>query len=277
MKDFVCPADMTYTRRIKDAGFVLLGPQQRARVRLVPMRWSPIPLRPYQQPLGAWSAPPAAPAAVPPRRWPPAWCPSSMRATARGPRVYPPPIAGWSGSSPRAGRVTLDPFPDYWYGGASFLTVTHTVRETAAYLDAVGGRVLGDVYYTEMPGVPPTWTRWGKRPRHSPHRRHHDRARRAADPRGGGAGGAGRGRALREPRPPGGGAAAGPRLGALLDHLHADDRDPDRRPASRTSAALVGRPVAEEDLAPLIWGLIQKGGAVGGPQHYRDVNDLRLR
>ena len=41
------------------------------------------------------------------------------------------------------------------------------------------------------------------------------------------------------------------------------------------SEALIGRPVTEDDVAPLIWGIIQKGKAIDGPQHYRDVSELR--
>ena len=42
------------------------------------------------------------------------------------------------------------------------------------------------------------------------------------------------------------------------------------------SETLIGRPVTEDDVAPLIWGIIQKGKAIDGPQHYRDVNELKL-
>ena len=42
------------------------------------------------------------------------------------------------------------------------------------------------------------------------------------------------------------------------------------------SEALIGRAVTEDDVAPLIWGIIQKGKAIDGPQHYRDVNELKL-
>ena len=93
-KDFVCPADMTYTRRIKEAGFVLLG-----RSNAPEFGWclAAAPITP-----GTWSARRAAPAAARRRRWRHAWCPSSMRATEPARRGCRPLTAGWSGSSPRA-------------------------------------------------------------------------------------------------------------------------------------------------------------------------------
>ena len=115
-KDFVCPADMTYTRRIKEAGFVLLG-----RSNAPELGWC-LATEPalfgrannpwdLERTPGGSSGGAAAPAAARRRRWRRAWCPSWMRATARARRGCRPPTAGWSGSSPRGAgsRSTLSP------------------------------------------------------------------------------------------------------------------------------------------------------------------------
>ena len=62
-KDFVCPADMTYTRRIQGGRLRAARPQQRARVGLVPGDRAHS-LRPRQQPLGPGAHAGAAPAAA---------------------------------------------------------------------------------------------------------------------------------------------------------------------------------------------------------------------
>ena len=99
-KDFVCPADMTYTRRIKQAGFVLLG-----RSNAPEFGWC-LATEPalFGRTSNPWNLErtPGAPAVVRRRRWHHAWCPSSMRATAPARRGCRPPTAGWSGSSLRA-------------------------------------------------------------------------------------------------------------------------------------------------------------------------------
>jgi amidase len=65
----------------------------------------------------------------------------------------PASCCGVVGLKPSRGRVTLAPLADYWAGGAYFLCNTRTVRDTAAYLDAVAGALPGDPY----PVVAPDW------------------------------------------------------------------------------------------------------------------------
>ena len=151
-KDFVCPADMTYTRRIKEAGFVLLG-----RSNAPEFGWcyavEPTLFGRTNNPWDLERTPGGssggAAAALASRM-----VPFVDASDGAGSTRVPASHCGLVGLKPSRGRITLEPYPDYWYGGATFLTVTHTVRESAAYLDAVGGRVTGDVYYTEMPETP---------------------------------------------------------------------------------------------------------------------------
>ncbi|AVO36637.1 amidase [Pukyongiella litopenaei] len=66
----------------------------------------------------------------------------------------PASCCGVVGLKPSRGRVTLAPFADYWAGGAYFLCNSRTVRDTAAYLDVIGGAMAGDPYAIAMPGQP---------------------------------------------------------------------------------------------------------------------------
>ncbi len=271
-RDFVCPADMTYTRRIKQAGFVLLGrsnaPEFGWCLATEPTLFGRTsnPWNLERTPGGSSGGAAAALAAR--------MVPFVDASDGAGSTRVPASHCGLVGLKPSRGRVTLDPFPDYWYGGATFLTVTHTVRETAAYLDAVGGRVTGDVYYTDMPETPyldevgrePGTLRIGVTTASPDGRPLHEEVVRAVQD-----------------------------AAALCESLgHAVEERPlaldwerfwgayTRMTAAQTasgfedSEALIGRPVTEDDVAPLIWGLIRKGKAIDGPQHYRDVNELRL-
>lgn len=270
-ENFVCPADMTYTRRIKQTGFVLLGrsnaPEFGWCLATEPALFGRTnnPWNLERTPGGSSGGAAAALAAR--------MVPFADASDGAGSTRVPASHTGLVGLKPARGRVTLEPFPDYWYGGASFLTVTHTVRETAAYLDAVGGRVAGDVYYTEMPETPyleevgkdPGALRIGVTLRSPDGRPIHEEVTTA----------------VRDA------AALCERLGHAVEERElALDWERfwttyTRMTAVQTASgfedaeALIGRPVAENDVAPLIWGIIRKGRAVGGPQHYRDVNVLK--
>ncbi|MGX1350583.1 amidase [Bradyrhizobium elkanii] len=62
----------------------------------------------------------------------------------------PASACGLVGLKPSRGRVPVYPMADWTHGGAVFGCVSRTVRDTAAYLDAVSGSCVGDPY------TPPT-------------------------------------------------------------------------------------------------------------------------
>jgi amidase len=271
LKDFVCPVDMTYTRRIKAAGFVLLGrsnaPEFGWCLATEPKLFGRTN-NPWNLDVTPGGSSGGAAAALASRM-----VPFVDASDGAGSTRVPASHTGLVGMKPARGRVTLDPFPDYWYGGASFLTVTHTVRETAAYLDAVGGRVLGDVYYTDMPATPyldevgkdPGNLRIGVTLESPDGKPIHPEVLQA----------------VRDA------AALCESLGHTVEERTLDldwerfwTTYTDMTSAQTASGfedfePIVGRAVTEADVAPLIWGIIQKGKAIDGPQHYRDVNALK--
>lgn len=67
----------------------------------------------------------------------------------------PASINGVVGLKVSRGRTTVGPpVTDVWYGAGVSHCVSNTVRDTAAYLDVVGGAVAGDPYPLPMPHEP---------------------------------------------------------------------------------------------------------------------------
>lgn len=59
---------------------------------------------------------------------------------------------GLVGLKPSRGRITMGPdMVDCWYGALVYLCVSRTVRDTAAYLDALAGAAPGDPYALTLP------------------------------------------------------------------------------------------------------------------------------
>ena len=272
MRGLRAPADSEATRRIKAAGFVLVGksnaPENGWAITTEPRLYGPTrnPWRDDVTPGGSSGGSAAAVAA--------GLVPLAEASDGAGSIRVPASCCGVVGLKPSRGRVTLAPFGDYWYGGAYFLCVSRTVRDTAAYLDALAGALPGDPY------TPPT-----------PATSFLDLAARAPS----------RLRVGFTVTPPDGSpidpvaAEAVRRCAQVLEGLgHAveeHDMALDAAGAWRTytrmtpveSAAmfealapLVGRPVTQADVEPVTWAIIQRGRSLSGIEHAMDVAALRV-
>ena len=63
--------------------------------------------------------------------------------------------SGLVGLKPGRGRVSGAPATvEFYYGGAVFLCVSRSVRDTAAYFDVVNGSLPGEPYYAPKPATP---------------------------------------------------------------------------------------------------------------------------
>ena len=185
----------------------------------------------------------------------------------------PASCCGVIGLKPSRGRITIAPFGDFWYGGAYFFCVTRTVRDTAAYLDAMTGALPGDPYTPPTPSEP-----WAVLATRAPKR-------------------------LRigfSMTPPDGSpidpeaVVAVRKAASLLERLgHCVEEKNmalDAASAWKTYTAmtpaesaagfdfltpLAGRPVTQADVEPVTWAIIQRGRAQTAVEHVNLMNALR--
>ena len=189
----------------------------------------------------------------------------------------PASCCGVVGLKPSRGRVTLAPFADFWAGGAYFLCNSRTVRDTAAYLDVVGGAQPGDPYWIAPPAGP--FLAGIARP---PRRL---RVALSVTPPCGGLDG---GEVHPEVR------ASVEAVAAALEGLghevveHAMGFDAGALWRTYTDMTcvetagmfdymetVVGRPVTPDDVEPVTWAIIARGRAARGTEHARRVEQVR--
>ncbi len=271
MKDVVSPIDSEATRRTKAAGFVLVGksnaPENGWSISTEPKLYG-VTHNPWRDDVVAGGSSGGAAAAVASRM-----VPLAEASDGAGSIRVPASNCGLVGLKPSRGRITIAPFGDYWYGGAYFFCVTRTVRDTAAYLDAMAGALPGDPYTPPTPSEP--WAVLAARP-----------------PR--------RLRIGFTVTPPDGNpidpeaVAAVRNAAALLERLGHDVEeknmtlDGDKAwktytaltPAETAAAfenlaAFTGRPVTQADVEPTTWAVIQAGRAQTAVQHVNLMNALR--
>ena len=182
---------------------------------------------------------------------------------------------GLVGLKPARGRISLAPaVADFWYGGATFLCVSRTVRDTAVLLDVTGGHLPGEPYQIPQPARP-----------------YLEEA--GADP--------GKLRIAMVTDTPDHGTPVDPQVkqavsdaGTLMESLgHTVDPQPvpyDFWPlykayteiiAVQTAAffagmaAVVGREATQDDMAPFYWTMIEKGRSFSGVDHSNQVETMR--
>jgi amidase len=151
MGDFVAPYDHNVVRRLKDAGFVIVGTTTLPEWGILPTtetrRFGPT-RNPWDQsrtPGGSSGGSAAAVAS--------GMVPIAHANDGGGSTRIPAACNGLVGLKPQRGRISLAPEV-----GHAFLVsdgvLTRTVRETAALLDLLAGPVLGDMTWAPPPAEP---------------------------------------------------------------------------------------------------------------------------
>ena len=151
-KDIVSTSDNEQVKRVKKAGFVLLGksnsPEAGWALSTEPKMYGPT-VNPWDTTRTPGGSSGGSAAAVAARVLPLAEA-SDGGGSIRTPACH----SGLVGLKPARGRITMAPGADFWYGGVTFLCVSRSVRDTAAFFDTVGGPLPGDPYYAVMPETP---------------------------------------------------------------------------------------------------------------------------
>jgi amidase len=271
MTGVVSPIDSEASRRIRAAGFVLVGksnaPENGWCISTEPTLYG-VTHNPWRADVTAGGSSGGSAAAVAARM-----VPLAEASDGAGSIRVPASNCGVVGLKPSRGRITIAPFGDYWYGGASFFCVSRTVRDTAAYLDAMAGALPGDAYTPPTPAEP-----WLILAGHAPKR-------------------------LRigfTVTPPDGGPIDSEAVAAVQKTAHALERlghdvteknmvldaaaawktytwmtPAETAAAFENLAALVGRPVTEAEVEPITWAVIQRGRAQTAVEHVNLMNALR--
>lgn len=145
LKDFVAPVDLEIVSRIKQAGFILVGksnaPEFGWAITTEPEMYGPT-YNPWKPGITAGGSSGGSSVAVAT-----GMVPLAEASDGAGSIRVPASNNGLVGLKPSRGTSTFAPiWADYWHGAAQFLCVSRTVRDTAAYLDAIYGTLPGDSF-----------------------------------------------------------------------------------------------------------------------------------
>ena len=149
-KDFVCDNDSELARRVKAAGFAMLGrtnvPENGWCIATESKLYGPA-LNPWNSSVTPGGSSGGAGAAVASRM-----VPIAEGTDGGGSIRVPAACCGVVGLKPSRGRISYGPPEvDMWFGSVSFFALTRTVRDAAAYLDATAGNMPGDPYTPPRP------------------------------------------------------------------------------------------------------------------------------
>lgn len=145
LKDFVSPLDLELVTRIKGAGFILVGksnaPEFGWAITTEPEMYGATN-NPWKEGISAGGSSGGSAVAVASRM-----VPLAEGSDGAGSIRVPASNNGLVGLKPSRGTSTFAPvWADYWHGAAQFLCVSRSVRDSAAYLDAVYGTLPGDSF-----------------------------------------------------------------------------------------------------------------------------------
>jgi amidase len=149
-KDVVCSYDSEIVRRIKAAGFVLLGrtnvPENGWCIATESKLHGPA-INPWNEAVTPGGSSGGAAVAVASRM-----VPLAEGTDGGGSIRVPASCCGLVGLKPSRGRISYGPeIVDIWFGSVYFFALTRTVRDTAAYLDVTAGNLPGDPYILSPP------------------------------------------------------------------------------------------------------------------------------
>jgi amidase len=149
-KDYVSAADSEMVRRIKASGLNILGrtnvPENGWCIATEPRNHGPT-LNPWNPAFTPGGSSGGAAAAVASRM-----VPMAEGTDGGGSIRVPASCCGLVGLKPSRGRITYGPDAvDIWFGSVYFFTLSRTVRDTAAFLDATAGNLPGDPYTPPKP------------------------------------------------------------------------------------------------------------------------------
>jgi amidase len=150
LRDFTCSYDSEMVSRIKRAGFVPLGrtntPEGGWSIGTEPRLYGPT-LNPWNSQVTPGGSSGGAAAAVAARM-----IPLAEASDGGGSIRVPASCCGLVGLKPSRGRITYGPQDvDLWGGSISTFCLTRTIRDSAAFLDAVAGGMTGDPYTAPRP------------------------------------------------------------------------------------------------------------------------------
>jgi amidase len=152
-------SDTEVVKRIKAAGFLLVGksnaPENGWSLSTEPKLYGAT-FNPWRKGLTAGGSSGGAAAAVASHM-----VPIAEATDAAGSIRVPASCCGVVGLKPTRGRLTVSPAGDVWHGCAFALCNTRTVRDSAAYLDAVAGGLPGDAYTPPTPDE--SWSELARR------------------------------------------------------------------------------------------------------------------
>ena len=273
LRDYVATLDMETVVRQKRAGFVIVGktnaPENGWSLTTEPAMFGPT-RNPWRSDVTPGGSSGGAGAAVAAR-----FVPIAEASDAAGSIRVPASNNGLVGLKPSRGRMTVAPaYGDVFFGCAHFLCVSRTVRDTAAYLDAIGGVVPGDPYTAPLPEGP-----FLQEVTTQPDRLRIGFTRAAPD-----------GQQLHPDA-----VAAVEGAASLLEEFGHNVEEHDlifdfstmwsvymdiiavqTDFAFEAAATYVGHPVRPDEVSAITWEMIERGRAVSGTAHTRDVDSLRL-
>ncbi|WP_274627775.1 amidase [Arvimicrobium flavum] len=271
LKDLVATFDGVAVQRTKAAGFLLVGksnaPENGWSISTEPKMYGATK-NPWKDGITAGGSSGGTASAVASRM-----VPLGEASDGAGSIRVPASCCGTVGLKPSRGRVTLSPSGDFWYGGAYFFCNSRTVRDTAAYLDALAGGMPGDVY------TPPTPTEsWLELSKRAPRKL---RVGYSVTPPNGTA---------IDPQVKAAVEATVRTLAGLGHEVEEHDMALDGDAAWKTYtrmctvetavvfdflAQFVGRPVSPADVEPITWAVIERGRSLKATEHASDIEALR--